>query len=548
MRRTFLAAVLLWACVISFLSGAAWGQSTATSIGSAAASAGGTAEWLRRGNLLESEHRWGEALTHYEDAMRQHPGDGSVKRRFEFARLHYELCRRYNDRSFRDAVGQMSAADALSVYDEVLLKIQGHYVDAPKWKEMVESGTHALEVALSERIFLDATGRTLNADSIEGFRTELRRAMAEQAIAARENARQAVAAAADLAERRLGVSASSVVLEYACGAMMYLDQYSCFLTPDQLKEVYSQIKGTFVGLGVELKAQEGVLVIVRVIPNSPAKKAGVRDGDRILGVDGQSTETMSTDQAANLLQGQEGTTAQLVLASPNEPAREVSVKRQRVDVPSVDDVRMEDPANGVAYLKLVCFQETTQRDLDTALWTLHRAGMKKLIMDLRGNPGGLLISAVDAADLFLERGVIVSTHGRNVYEDGTYTAREPGTWRVPLVVLIDQDSASAAEIFAGAVRDHKRGTVVGRRSYGKGSVQAIFPLTHSGAGLRLTTAKFFSPNGHPFTGIGVEPDIVVHQTAKPIVQGQTASLGDRDPILAAGLQAILQPASPVAQR
>ena len=131
---------------------------------------------------------------------------------------------------------------------------------------------------------------------------------------------------------------------------------------------------------------------------------------------------------------------------------------------------------------------------------------------------------MEAADLFLQRGVIVTTRGRNAEEDFAYTAREAGTWRVPLVVLIDQDSASAAEIFAGAIRDHNRGTVVGTRSYGKGSIQGIFPLNASNAGLRLTTAKFYSPSGYPYTGIGVEPHVVVHQVAKPVTDAGPASV------------------------
>src|SRR6202008_2306840 len=135
---------------------------------------------------------------------------------------------------------------------------------------------------------------------------------------------------------------------------------------------------------------------------------------------------------------------------------------------------------GVGYLRLTCFQKTTSRDLDAALWRLHREGMKSLIVDLRGNPGGLLNISVDVVDKFVNEGVIVSTRGRNAQEDYSYTAQPPGTWQVPLTVLIDGDSASASEIFAGAIRDHHRGTLVGTRSYGKGSVQGIFPLNISG--------------------------------------------------------------------
>jgi carboxyl-terminal processing protease len=142
--------------------------------------------------------------------------------------------------------------------------------------------------------------------------------------------------------------------------------------------------------------------------------------------------------------------------------------------------------------------------------------MRSLVIDLRGNPGGLLSAAVDVADLFLERGLVVATRGRSPDEDFNYSANRPGTWRMPLVVLIDGESASSSEIFAGAMRDHGRATLVGSRSYGKGSIQGIFPLETAGVGLRLTTAKFFSPNGRPYSNVGVDPDLTVHTVAKPV--------------------------------
>jgi carboxyl-terminal processing protease len=154
--------------------------------------------------------------------------------------------------------------------------------------------------------------------------------------------------------------------------------------------------------------------------------------------------------------------------------------------------------------------------------------MRSLVVDVRGNPGGLLVSAVEVVDRFVDRGIIVSTRGRSSQEDFTYSAHEQGKWQMPLVVMIDQDSASAAEIFAGAIRDHGRGTIVGVRSFGKGSVQGIFPLEDSTAGVRLTTAKFYSPKGRPYSNVGVEPDIKVepdHVVAKPI-DGQLPAPSD----------------------
>ena len=492
-------------------------------------------ESLRRGRQLEIERRWGEAMAHYEEAMRQFPEERSLQRRFDFARLHCDLTRRYNDRSYRSLLERLSVSEAVNVYAEVLLKVQAHYVEAPHWKELVERGTNDLEVALTEPAFLEGCRAPYDGRTIDDFRQELRQTVGPRVIQTRNDACDAVSTAANLAYQRLGIPPARVVLEYTCGAANTLDPYTTYLTPDQLTEVYSQIEGNFVGLGVELKTQGDTLLIVRVIAGSPAERSGIRADERIVAVDGRSTRDVSADRAANLLQGLAGTMVELTVADAAGQSRQVTVRRERVEVPSVDDAQILDRSLGVAYLKLSCFQKTTAHDLDMALWNLHQSGMRSLIIDLRRNPGGLLVAAVEVSDRFLDRGVIVSTRGRNAQEDLTYSAHEAGTWHMPLVVLVDQDSASAAEIFAGAIRDHRRGTIVGKRSYGKGSVQGIFPLNTTGAGVRLTTAKFYSPSGRPYSGVGVQPDIVVQQVAKP-VHGLPAAPA-ADPMLAAALQA-----------
>ncbi len=498
-------------------------------------------EVLRRGQQLELERRWAEAFSHYEEAVRQFPDDHGLQRRFEYARLHYDLARRYDDRSYHQLLGQLSLTQSLDLYSEVLLKIQAHYVETPVWKEVVERGTNMFEVALSEPEFCRRHLTPADENAVNGFRYDLRRILGPRVIQTRTDAREAVASAALLAQSRLGIPPRAVVLEYTCGATNSLDLYSTYLTPDQLTDIYAQIEGNFVGLGIELKASDGALLIVRVIGASPAERSGIRAGDRITTVDGQSTRELTTDQAANLLQGEAGSVAVLTVVSPGSAPRQVSVPRQEVEVPSVDDVGLLDSTLGIGYFKLVCFQKTTCRDLDAALWKLHKEGMRSLIIDLRRNPGGLLVTAVEAADKFLEQGVIVSTRGRSVQEDFTYSAHRMGTWRVPLVVLIDQDSASAAEIFAGAIREHRRGTVIGSRSYGKGSVQSIFPLNLTSGGLRLTTSKFYSPSGRPYGQVGVEPDIVVRQVARPVDgSGQLVPTADEDPVLTAAVQAARQ--------
>ena len=525
----------LFAVLAVFVVTAAVGQE-ATTI-AIVTDTGEVGELLRQGGELEAARRWGEAMAHYEDALRRFPGERSLLRRFERTRLHYDLIRRYADGSFLGRVARLSAEEALELYSQVLLKIQAHYVETPNWRELVGHGTHNLEIALGEPEFARRNVPRRDRQRVDEFCRSLRGVLSSRAVESRGQAREAVAAASRLAQGQLGISRTAVVLEYLCGATNALDPYSAYLTPDQLDEVYAQIEGNFVGLGIELKARDDDLMIVRVIPGSPAEQGGIQAGDRIVSVDGRLTDKLSTDQAADLLQGESGSVVDLAVSTPPQPARQVRIRRRRVDVPSVDGVRILDTPHGIAYLRLACFQKTTCRDLETALWKLHREGMKSLIMDLRGNPGGLLVTAVEVADKFIQRGVIVSTRGRNAQEDFTYSAHTIGTWRVPLVVLIDRDTASAAEIFAGAIREHRRGTIVGDRSYGKGSVQGIFPLSLTGAGVRLTTAKFYSPSGRPYSRVGVQPDVLVHLAARPVDGSMGVRPSEEDAMLAAALQA-----------
>ena len=498
-------------------------------------------EVLREGIQLEEERRWGEALSHYEDALRTYPGDRALEQRLNRSRLHYDLARRYNDGSFRNSLKTLSERDALAAYAEVLLKIESHFVDVPSWQKVVDRGTSSLGVALGEPIFRETHLPGAPDQTIDRFQQHLHARLAPHRIESRHAAQEFAATTARTAARQLGLSPTAVVLEYVCGATQALDDYSGYLTTEQLNEVYAQIDGNFVGLGLELKADDGALLIVKVITGSPAAASGIRAGDRIIAVDGRTTRELSTDAAADMLQGPEGSVVTLNILSPGQQPRVQRIERRQVEVPSVDDVKIIDRRHGIAYLKLCCFQKTTTRDLDAALWKLNRSGMAVLIVDVRNNPGGLLTSSVEVVDKFVDRGTIVSTRGRNPREDFTYSAHAAGTWRVPLVVLIDGDSASASEIFAGAIRDHRRGTIVGERSYGKGSVQGIFPLNVGRAGLRLTTAKFYSPSGHPFSKVGVAPHVTVQQVARPVDgSGTVMSTEEDDPALSAAVEVARQ--------
>ena len=534
-------AVVLWTTLIALAPAAAYGQIRIPQ--EATLDQSEVHEVLANGEQLERQGRWGEALTFYEDALRLHGFDTSLQRKANLARLHYDVGRRYTDQSFLHNVDSMSRDDALRLYDEVLRKVQASYVEVPRWSDVSREGLKQLDVALKERVFLDKNLQKATRDQIDKVRHLLNENVAWQNVTTPQQAVDTANYAAELMWQNLGVAPTATILEFACGTAASLDPYTSFLTQDQLSEVYSLIEGNFVGLGVELKADSGNLLIVHSIEGSPAYQAGIRDGDRIIAVDGQATEVVSTDKAADMLKGVIGSTVRVTILSPGQPARELMVRRDRVEVPSVDQIHIIDQESKVGYLKITTFQKNTPNDLSGALWKLHREGMRALVIDLRGNPGGLLTAAVDMADLFIEQGTIVSTRGRNAREDFDYTAHQPGTWRVPLVVLIDSNSASASEIFAGAIRDHRRGTVVGQRSYGKGSVQGIFPLATAGSGLRLTTAKFYSPSGREISRNGVLPDVTVQVSAKPElsdVAGGVAPAANSDAVMDAGLAAARQ--------
>lgn len=496
---------------------------------------------LRVGDQLEQERRWGEALSHYEKARKDHPGRQEIEHRLTVARFHYEVARRYSDTSFLEAVRTIGEQGSLDLYGEVLLKINAHHVQRADWNQLLSNGLTAMEAAFTEPNFRRQHNFNVSEDASRPLLDEIRQHFESRPTYSRHDARQRVDEVAELFEQRFQLPAAVTVTEFACAAVASLDDYSAFLTGNQLDDVLSQIEGNFVGLGIELKAEDHALRIVSVIPGGPADQGGIQFGDRIVEVDGQSTRDISTDKAADMLKGVEGSHVELVLLDRHGDARRLRLARTQVEVPSVDNIQIVDKDYGIGYFRLTSFQKTTSRDVDAALWKLHQQGMRSLIVDVRGNPGGLLTASVEVADKFVSQGDIVSTRGRSAGEDFDYKAHAVGTWRVPLIVLIDGNSASASEIFAGAIHDHRRGTLVGTRSYGKGSVQGIFPLTVANAGVRLTTAKFYSPSGQAISQRGVEPDLVVkaaEQTlvAKPI--GKLLPIADQhhDPALAASLQ------------
>ncbi len=486
---------------------------------------------IRQGSLLESQGQWGEALTLYQQALKKHPSNENLKTRRAVARIHFDLDRRYADTSFIKTINNTDANTSMNVYAEVLLKVQSYYVDQPNWADLASYGLTSLEVALMSEDFRNVNIPNISDSQVRQTILDTRKRLAAATVNNRHEAYEVARGTAKYLEQSIGLSSQATMYEFVCGAISALDPYSAFMSSNQYSETMSQIEGNFVGLGVELRTHADHLEIVSVIPGGSAGQGGIVKGDRITAVDGGKVETIGSERAADLMRGTEGSFVGITLIRNNVP-KTVQLERRRVEIPSVDQVGIVDEKTAVGYIRLTNFQKTTARDFDAALWKLHREGMQSLIVDVRGNPGGLLSASVEVADRFVGSGVIVSTRGRNPMEDFTHRANQVSTWRVPLVVLVDENSASASEIFAAAIRDHERGTIVGHQSYGKGSVQGIFPLNVSGGGVRLTTAKFYSPKGKPISEIGVKADVLVHETAK----SASSQLATSDAGLRIGIQ------------
>ena len=233
---------------------------------------------IEKGHSLEVSGRWAEALSHYESALREYPDDASLAGRFDLARLHYSLEQRYDDRSFRDSIRSLNSHDAVELYGDMLSKIGTHYYTTPPWQNLFRRGAQSLDIALADKKFLSTNGVQASASQIEQFRAGLRQLATNSRIASRTDAVNVAGQAAQLGRRQIGLAESATILEFTAAAASALDHYSAFLTADQLRDIYSQIEGNFVGLGVELKADNGALLIVHVIPNSPA--AGRRNPRR----------------------------------------------------------------------------------------------------------------------------------------------------------------------------------------------------------------------------------------------------------------------------
>ena len=297
------------------------------------------------------------------------------------------------------------------------------------------------------------------------------------------------------------------------GVLQSLDPYSAYMSPEFFKEMQTDTSGQFGGLGIEIGMESGVVKVISPIDDTPAARARIKAGDYIVKIGKEQVQGKSLMEAVKLMRGPIDTSIKLTVRRKNvKKPLEFEITRRIIEVKSVSSEIIGKDKN-LGYIRLKSFNENSDKQFLKSLKEFEKnSNVKGYILDLRNNPGGLLTKAINITDFFLDDGEIVSTKGRNISETRKFFARKGDEIKgKPVVVLINNGSASASEIFAGALKDHKRAIILGENSYGKGSVQSIIPL-RNGGGMRLTISKYYLPSGKSISEVGVTPDILVEET------------------------------------
>jgi carboxyl-terminal processing protease len=313
------------------------------------------------------------------------------------------------------------------------------------------------------------------------------------------------------------VSTKQLIDGAITGMLNALDPHSSYLPPEMYKELQVDTRGSFGGLGIEITTRNSVLTVVSPIEDTPAYRAGVKPGDQIIKIEDEFTKDMPLVEAVKKMRGPKGTSIHLTLRREGVPKLiELSLTREVIKIQSVKSHLLE---KGYGYLRLTQFQEHTDEDFQRQFSKLEQENggpLSGLVLDLRNNPGGLLTQAIKVADEFIDSGLLVYTDGRLESQKQKYFAHKAGSHSdFPIVVLVNGGSASASEIVAGALQDHKRALVLGTQTFGKGSVQTILPLEENSA-VRLTTARYYTPNGRSIQATGITPDIVFDNAIVPV--------------------------------
>jgi len=473
---------------------------------------------------LASEQRgdWLEACRFYDEAYRRDHTRLDCRDAYQRCLRQFHLQARHRDPGYRKVLSRLNRSQALDVYEEVLSLLSLAYVDRTRTdlNALFQEGLREIRFALDDSNFRKDYLAGLAPEALKALKKRLE-TWPERKLENRAEAREEVLEVLRIVQQKVDdrpLLMTALALEFACGACNALDEYSLFLTPSHFSDVQAMLRGKTVGIGIDVALVDGRLEISRVFTKSPAEDVGLAPHDRILKIDRHPVDHLPLELVVERLRGEIGTLLELEILSPGQMMPTlVKMIRRPVVVPSVEARILhvtsldEDP---LGYLRISSFQDTTLQEVKEALAHLQSFnGIKGLILDLRGNPGGLFKSSVQVAELFLGTGVIVYSQSQlRDYRDPKDPAHQKAfkadihnTFLLPVVVLVDSETASSAEVLAGALKDSGRARLLGQTTYGKGSIQSVIPLRKTPGGIRLTVAQLFSPSRQPVTGRGVVP-------------------------------------------
>ncbi|HZZ80771.1 MAG TPA: S41 family peptidase [Gemmataceae bacterium] len=474
---------------------------------------------------------WEKARDTYEWLLTTQKDTGfSFRQRYHLAQRRLLQTRRHLDLSYRKEVLSIEYGSAVRIYNVIgktLLdsSIEKKKIDATK---LFKKGLEELDAALANPVFVKHHIPEAKQGEIPTFRALLKKTWGDMDKLSRKDAAKQIGEIAMAAEAVLDLNATVVAMEFACGACYAIDDYTAYLTPNQLRELTRSLSRTeVIDVGLTLDISGSAIVVHEVAMDSLAKGA-VKPSDHIISVDKKSVVDLPLQTVKEMLKGPAGSFVEVEVMTPGESgSRLLRLQRRRAVVlntncyPSLKN-------SAYWHLDITSFTENTVQELDVALETMQKANMKGLVLDLRGNGGGIFDSAIDSARRFLSTGIITSTQHQNPALNFVYQAKNPKALMTPMVVLVNADTASAAELLAGALKDNNRGTLIGQTTFGKGCTQAVLELPKVAGGvptggMRLTVARFFSPKGQPYCGRGVTPHIFLDDA---MVQSQSTMMSD----------------------
>lgn len=494
---------------------------TASSQG-AGQTASATSAWRKKALDAEKRGAWLQACRCYDEILRKDRNSSFARDGYQRCLRRLQLVARHSDPVYRKLLARLGLPRALTTYQQVLTALTMAYPDRSRTDltQLFSQGVQEERLALDDPVFGQHYLPGVKAEALSAFRVRLAALTGRKISRPQEAREQVYLLLKDLGRGPLG---SALAMEFAAGACNTPDEYSSFVTPAGLGIVQTAVRGKLAGIGVEVVASDDALLVTRIYPKSPAQEADLRVGDRILRIDRQPVAGLTSDEGAEKLRGDPGTTVAIEFEHPaDDPANMMAkkttqnLKRRPVVLPPVEPVEVRELKGGVVigYLRINYFNENTLVEVKEGLQeAMRQTGLKGVILDLRGNPGGVYPSAVSVAALFLPGGVISISQGTLPENSRIYRVDGPGQFlSLPVVVLIDGETASSAEVLAAALKEGRPATlrIIGQPSFGKGTVQRMVHIRNSPleklTGIKLTVARLFSPSNVPLSK-GITPDV-----------------------------------------